>query len=225
MGGIVCLQHDRGDGPGLIEAWAAARGEALTVLTRAEALPPRFDGVARLIILGGRAGARDEDPRLAEERACARAAAQTGVPVLGLCLGAQMLAVEFGGDVVPRGAPEHGWTAIDGADETFAALFSTPRPLVFSWHNDAIVLPPGATLLARSETCAVQGFRLHAPGLVTGLQFHLEADAAKIALFRRAGKRDGTPADDEAAAIAARRDALFTLLDGMLSSDARRTMG
>jgi GMP synthase-like glutamine amidotransferase len=63
----------------------------------------------------------------------------------------------------------------------FAPLFSTLRPLVFSWHNDAIVLPPEATLLARSETCAVQGFRLRAPGSVTGLQFHLEADAAKIA--------------------------------------------
>lgn len=173
-----------------------------------------------LVILGGRWGARDENERLLAERRLARRAAESGTPVLGLCLGAQMLAVEFEGDIVSRGAPEFGWTAIELLDDTLAAAFREPCPFLLAWHNDAIVLPPQAALLARSETCGVQAFRIPAPAPVIGLQFHLEADAEKIALFRRAGKRDGARVAEEAAAIEGQRMALFALLDDMLRDRA-----
>jgi GMP synthase-like glutamine amidotransferase len=212
---LLCLQHDRGDGPALIEDWALATGHTLDLRTPADPLPDSPRAHDLIVILGGRAGANDADERLHAERRLARAASESGVPVLGLCLGAQMLAVEFGGDVVPRGAPEHGWTAVDIRDESLAALFGSTRPLVFGWHNDAIVKPPEAALLASSPTCAVQAFRIDQAAPVLALQFHLEADADKIALFRRAGKRDGAMVGDEAAAIAGQRMALAKILDSL----------
>lgn len=213
---ILCLQHDRGDGPALIGDWAKAEEHTIDLRTPSDPLPDSPHDHDLVIILGGRAGAKDENERLHAERKLARAASESGVPVLGLCLGAQMLAIEFGGDVIPRGAPEHGWTAIDSEDGSLTASFGTKQPLVFGWHNDAIVKPPDASLLAHSDTCAVQGFRIDTAAPVLALQFHLEADAEKIALFRRAGKRDGTTVTDEAAAIEGQRAALAKILNGLV---------
>jgi GMP synthase-like glutamine amidotransferase len=120
--------------------------------------------------------------------------------------------------VIAGGAPEHGWQPITIEEPRFAAVFDQTPPLVFAWHNDAIVLPPGARRLATGARCPVQGFSLCAPAPIVALQFHLEADAAKIALFRRAGKRDGDTAADEAAALAAQGRALEWLLHQLLAA-------
>lgn len=215
---MLCLQHDRGDGPALISAWAEANTVAIDLRMPDEALPDSAAAYELIVILGGRAGAKDDDEGLRAERRFARIASESGVPVLGLCLGAQMLAVEFGGDVIPKGAPEHGWTAIDILEPSLGGVFAKAPPEVFAWHNDAIVKPPAAALLATSAPGTVQAFRIEARAPIVALQFHLEADAEKIALFRRAGKREGVTTDDEAVAIEAQRAALFSLLDRLTNA-------
>jgi GMP synthase-like glutamine amidotransferase len=122
--------------------------------------------------------ANDREPAyLAEVRALLRAAVGDEVPTLGVCLGAQLLAVANGGRVEPNAdGPEIGAQLVAkrsaaGSDPLFAELPITPD--VLQWHFDAItVLPPGAVQLASSPGCEQQAFRLGR--LAWGIQFHIE---------------------------------------------------
>lgn len=212
---IVCLQHDSIDGPGLIVPWAEARGHELHVVTETGAPPSAAEAMDLLVILGGSASALDRTPRQLEERALARAVAERGRPVLGVCLGAQMLALEFGGDVLSGAAAEHDWSAIEVQSAWLQDALGSDRPIVFQAHDDAIRPPPGAAPLASSRACPVQAFR--GPGSVVGLQFHLEADAEKIRAFRRLRGREAADAGDEDR-LALCRDALHRLLDPLLAA-------
>jgi GMP synthase-like glutamine amidotransferase len=137
-----------------------------------------------LVALGGSPCALDDaaHPFLASSREALRRALGR-VPVLGVCLGAQLLAQAVGGRVHRGAAPELGWfeverTPASRGDPLFGALPARFTP--FSWHDDAIELPAaGATLLARSRVAPVQAFRCGE--VAYGLQFHLELDASEVA--------------------------------------------
>jgi len=150
----------------------------------------RYDG---LIALGGPMNVDDADrlPHLRYEMEAIRTATAAGRPVLGICLGAQLLAAATGGVVHPNPVPEIGWYQLHTRpaaheDRLFRHFERRPR-YVFQWHAYTFAPPPGAEPLAWTRNCRNQAYRLgdHA----WGLQFHLEADAPLIE--RWLGQPDG----------------------------------
>jgi GMP synthase (glutamine-hydrolysing) len=178
------LQHVPYEGPGLIAARARAHGLRLDRrhLYRGDAVP-RLDELAGLVVLGGPMGVGDTEqhPHLAGEIDLLAAAVAADVPVLGVCLGAQLLACALGGEVSPTGTTEVGLGSVTltPAGERDGMLGPSGRRLpVLHWHEDTFTIPPGAELLASSNQCVNQAFRL---GRAYGLQFHVELDAALTA--------------------------------------------
>lgn len=172
------------DSAGILD-WAKTRGHetARTLFSEPYRLPP-LANVDWLIILGGFMNAcqHNEYPWLTEEKAFLREAAGAGKLVLGVCLGAQIIADAFGGRVYRNPEPEIGWHPVELTDagrrsRIFGGL--PPRFTAFHWHGDTFDLPPGAVHTVRSAVCPNQAFE-YADGRVVGLQFHLETTDASM---------------------------------------------
>ncbi|WP_246070712.1 type 1 glutamine amidotransferase [Paenibacillus kobensis] len=134
-----------------------------------------------LIVLGGPMSAYDDEKYswLADEKAFIQLALQQGIKVLGICLGAQMLAELLGGKVYRHSVKEIGWHRIERTGETHPWMTSMPEEFYsFQWHGDTFDLPPGAQWLARSGACGHQAFAWG--DHVMGLQFHWETTPACI---------------------------------------------
>jgi GMP synthase (glutamine-hydrolysing) len=182
----VVLQHVPYEGPGALALAVSDAGADLTVvrIDLGEPVPPpaAAASMAGLVVLGGPMGVHDDLPWLADERALLRAGVEDGLPVLGVCLGAQQLALALGGDVTPGPAPECGigevhLTAAAVGDALFDAA-PTPLPCVH-WHGDTFSLPEGAVRLAGNDAYENQAFRIGA--CAYGLQFHVEVTASLVA--------------------------------------------
>jgi GMP synthase (glutamine-hydrolysing) len=161
---------------------------------------PRLDRYAALIVLGGPMNADEVDayPNLATEVQLIREAIDRELSVLGICLGAQLLAKALGGRVLRGAAPEFGWRHVElseqgASDPMLGALDSRQR--VFQWHEDGIELPPGVEQLASSPACPVQAFRRGKH--VYGLQFHLEVSARLIERWLRVPENQAVIADSK----------------------------
>jgi GMP synthase-like glutamine amidotransferase len=175
---IHCFQHIPFENLGYIAAWAQERGHHLSYTRFFERFElPDVAETDWLVILGGAMGCEDEDkfPWLAQEKAFIREAIAAGKTVLGICLGAQLLANCLGANVYPHTHQEIGFREITFTETAKQdALFEgIPEQMtIFQWHGDTFDLPPQATLLATSAVCENQAFRL---GKSIGLQFHWEA--------------------------------------------------
>jgi GMP synthase-like glutamine amidotransferase len=183
------LQHVPFEGLGSIGPWLESRGAHVTA-TRLFEDPsmPRTVDFDWLIVMGGPMSANDDDrhPWLAPERSLIAEAVGAGKVVLGVCLGAQLLARALGARVFRNAETEIGWFPVESLEGSSAAIsaedglesgapFSLPAE-AFHWHGETFDLPTGATHLARSAACAHQAFRVGSR--VLGLQFHLEMTAA-----------------------------------------------
>lgn len=182
---IQVLQHVPFEGPAGIADWAASRGHPLTVahLYRGDPLPA-LDDFDRLVVMGGPMGIYDEQkhPWLAPEKALLGAAIGVGKTIVGICLGAQLLADCLGAPVVRNAHKEIGWLPIELTPEALAdPVFGPLAPglTVYHWHGDTFPLPPAAVHLARSAGCEHQAFLYQ--GRVLGLQFHLETTPGSLA--------------------------------------------
>ncbi|WP_315096301.1 glutamine amidotransferase-related protein [uncultured Cellulomonas sp.] len=179
---VLVLTHAPHEGPGLIARGLDAPLRVRTVLDLDDARLPRLDEVSGVVVMGGPMDADDVPghPGLAAERALVAAAVDADVPVLGVCLGMQILALALGSRLHLRAATEIGFAPVDvvADDLVLGALGS--RPTVLHWHADTVDLPPGATLLASTEATPVQAFRA---GSALGLQFHPELDAGMLDLW------------------------------------------
>ncbi len=181
---LLVLQHAPWEGPALVARALADRAPDVGLVVRsvldetAPDLPEPCD-LAGLLVLGGPMGADDDarHPGLAAERRLLARAVEADVPVLGVCLGMQLLARALGATVHPGHGTEIGFAPIEvvGDDPVLRPLGSGPT--VLHWHDDAADLPAGATLLARSGPTPVQAFRA---GSGLGLQFHLELDTPDL---------------------------------------------
>ena len=224
------LQHVPFEGPARIAGWARERGHALatTRLFAGEALPAVAD-VDRLVVMGGPMGVGDEakHPWLADEKAFLREAIDAGRSVVGVCLGAQLVAEVLGARVYPNAEKEIGWFPVERTEAGRAHPLTAALPerlTAFHWHGDTFALPDGAVHLMRSAACAHQAFLYD--GRVLGLQFHLEATPESVQALAEAcadeaaaGGAYEQPAERLAAASAEdyRRchETLWHLLDGL----------
>ena len=193
---IHYLQHMPFEGLGFIGEWARAEGHLLsaTRLYKGEALPEGND-FDLLVVMGGPMGACDDDqyPWLTAEKRFMEKAVEAGRPILGVCLGAQLLAAVHGARVYRNRHKEIGWFPITLTDEArnsadFAAL--PAQFMVFHWHGDTFDIPRGAVRIAESEACRNQAF-MCGPGVI-GLQFHLESTQTMIREFVRSMTEDLT---------------------------------
>lgn len=181
---IVVFQHLACEHPGIWRDFLREDGaEVLTVeLDEGDAIPSLAD-VDALLVFGGPMNVDEEDryPWLAPETAAIRQAALGGMPILGVCLGAQLLAKALGARVTKNPAPEVGLleiglTAAGASDPLFAGW--PRRTPVVQWHSDTFALPAGAIHLASSPLCHNQAFR-HGDRAY-GLQFHPEVTADMV---------------------------------------------
>jgi GMP synthase (glutamine-hydrolysing) len=182
---IHWLQHVPFEGLGYIGPWAERHGHALscTRLHAADPLPAP-DAFDWLIVMGGPMGVYEADryPFIAAEIELIRAAIHAGKRVLGICLGAQLMAAALGARVYPAAQKEIGWFDVEPAPESAGSPFgdALSGPLtVFHWHGDTFDLPAGAVPLAHSRVCAQQAFGYGPRALA--VQFHPEMDPAGVA--------------------------------------------
>lgn len=172
----VVFQHAAFEGLGSIERWLQRQQAEIVVLPlfAGAAVPATLDDVDLVIAMGGPMSVNDEAELpwlVAEKQFIAMAIAQR-VPVVGVCLGAQLIANALGARVYPNGEKEIGWFPVEAAaapDEPFEFPASMPA---FHWHGETFDLPAGARLLASSEGCRHQAFAIGQH--VIGLQFHPE---------------------------------------------------
>jgi GMP synthase-like glutamine amidotransferase len=176
---IHYFQHVPFEGLGSIEQWIGTRHYHLSATRLYQDEPlPKMDSFDWLIIMGGPMGVHDEDqlPWLVGEKKAIEGAIRQGKVVLGICLGAQLIADVLGARVYPNRFKEIGWFPIEltEAGERSPLFGFLPKRLeVFHWHGDTFDLPSGAMHIARSEACTHQAFVYEER--VIGLQFHLES--------------------------------------------------
>jgi GMP synthase-like glutamine amidotransferase len=170
------LQHVPFEGPGSIGPLLESAGHRVTVTKFYESTSlPHQDQLDLLIVMGGPMSVNDEErfPWLRLEKQFIKHSIKSGKAVLGICLGAQLIASALGESVYPNRRKEIGWFPVQGIPSEDNHIFRFPPLIeVFHWHGETFDLPEGAVLLARSEGCENQAFQVGQK--VIGLQFHLE---------------------------------------------------
>ena len=186
MARLLVIQHVPYETLGTFEAAFNRAGCAADSVLASDQIAgdwPSLDDFAGLVVMGGPQGVYEQKrhPYLGDEAALLKQAVKRKLPILGICLGAQLLAHALGAKVSPNTQKEIGWYPLmrePGADGD--ALFEPfgQTETVFQWHGDTFTLPKQAVLLASSPLCRNQAFRFG--DFAWGLQFHLETDAALI---------------------------------------------
>ncbi len=229
---IQVLQHVAFEGPAAITEWAAARGHDLRVTPLFAGAPlPAAADCDLLVIMGGPMGVRDEAAFdwMAQEKALIRAVIDLGKRVLGVCLGAQLIADVLGAAVTRNAHKEIGWFEIQrlaAADRSPFGRVLPERIAAFHWHGDTFAIPEGAVPLFRSAACENQAFAIGQR--VLALQFHLESTPESVRLLVENGQSDLVPGPYiQAEQELLRADAPFEelhrllgcLLDGLAATD------
>ena len=185
---VLVFRHTAVDDLGLIASALGAQGILhgyvdLYAHPCAESLVHEADA---LIFMGGPMSANDEHPYMQREIHYIREARERGQMVLGVCLGAQLIAKALGARVYANAVKEIGWAPVTftpaaANDPLFAGL--PEMEMIFQWHGETFTLPRGAKLLASSDACRNQAFRVG--NGIYGLQFHLEVTPSMIAAWCR----------------------------------------
>jgi len=185
---VLILQNLTPDGPGYLGTWLHSQGIAFDVFNTeaGQAYPASMAGYRGLALMGGEMSANDDLPSLRRAERLILQAMDAGIPVIGHCLGGQLMARALGAKVVTSMKPEIGWQRLQVVDTPAArAWFGEPgERTVYHWHGESFELPPGAELLASNAACPQQAFAI---GPHLAMQFHVELDERKLAAWSASG--------------------------------------
>ena len=179
MNPVFILRHVAHESAGTLETFLTQAGLPIEYVDLFQHVPPTLplDRAAGLVVMGGPMNVDEVDryPFLAADVTWIRQAVSRSLPVLGICLGSQLLAKALGSRVYPNGVKEIGWyrlRILPAASDDALLAGSASTGTVFQWHGDTFDLPDGAVHLAESDQCKHQAFR-YGP-CAWGLQFHVE---------------------------------------------------
>jgi GMP synthase (glutamine-hydrolysing) len=175
---VLVLQHRHDDGPAFLTTWLRTKAMPFVLINSeaGESFPSSMSAYSALAVLGGSMSANDSLPPLRQAERLILESMMHQLPVIGHCLGGQLMARALGAQV-QRGQGEVGWHPIH-LTPAGAAWFDDMGPCtVFQWHQETFDIPSGAELLAGSEACANQAFSL---GPHLAIQFHVEMDETKL---------------------------------------------
>jgi GMP synthase-like glutamine amidotransferase len=188
---VAIFRHAATEGPGLLDDFFDERNIPwqLVRIDGGEAVPDSVAEFSGLVFMGGPMSVNDDLPWIPPVLALIRAAVMLDIPVLGHCLGGQLMSRALGGVVTRNPVKEIGWGEVDVADHAVAQhWFGGLRSFeAFHWHGETFSLPPGASLILSSPYCAQQGFAL---GKHLGLQCHVEMTAQMIRDWCQAGEAE-----------------------------------
>jgi len=191
---FLVLQHLEIEPPALIGDCLCKEGHTLETIHihRRDTIPDNLTGYTGLIVMGGPASANDTIPFIEKEINLLRSAIAQDFPVLGICLGAQLLAKAAGAKILPSPERELGWYRLlstpDGKTDALFSSLPAEGLDVFQWHGETFLLPKEAKLLASCPKVPNQAFRLGS--CQYGLQFHVEVDMPIIHKWIDAGESE-----------------------------------
>jgi GMP synthase-like glutamine amidotransferase len=187
---VLIFRHAPHEGPGYLADFLDRRDIAhrLIRVDAGEPIPSSLDGAAGLVFMGGPMSVNDRLPWIAPTLALIRKAAATNVPVLGHCLGGQLMAKALGGCVTRNRKKEIGWLPVQSVDSPEARKWLdglAPQFEVYHWHGETFSeLPPGAIPILRSRACRHQAFVL---GSHLAFQCHIEMTPELVRSWAKAG--------------------------------------
>ncbi len=193
---ILIIKHIDIEGPGSIEKFFQNTAWSLRTvdLSKGESLPESLEDIEAIVSLGGPMNVYEENkyPFLQDENEILKKAIKEEIPILGICLGAQLLAKALGAQVKKAKTKEIGWhkinlTAYGQKDSLFEGLSAELD--VFQWHEDTFDIPEKAMPLATSSSCQNQAFKWGKNAY--GLQFHLEVTPEMVESWINAYAREG----------------------------------
>jgi GMP synthase-like glutamine amidotransferase len=173
---VAIFRHSPTEGPGYFATYLDSRGLPwrLLALDQGEAVPTRAENFSGLVFMGGPMSVNDDLPWIAPVLGLIRKAVAADVPVLGHCLGGQLMSKALGGSVGRNPIKEIGWGEIEVADNEHARVWFGPdltRFESFHWHGETFTIPPGAVRIMGNRNCENQGFVV---GNNLGMQCHVE---------------------------------------------------
>ena len=176
MNEIVIFRHSAGEGPGYFARFLDRRGIAyrLVKVDQNEALPESIDHVSGLVFMGGPMSVNDSLPWIPKALHLIRQAVAADLPVLGHCLGGQLMSKALGGQVSVNPVREIGWLPVERIDSPIARHWLdglAPEFEVYHWHGETFTIPQGATHILKSPACNNQAFVI---GKSLALQCHVE---------------------------------------------------
>jgi GMP synthase-like glutamine amidotransferase len=186
---VAIFRHSPTEGPGYFATYLDSRDLPwrLLEIDRGEAVPTRTENFSGLVFMGGPMSVNDDLPWIAPVLELIRRAVAGDVPVLGHCLGGQLMSKALGGSVRRNPVKEIGWGEIEVADNSLAREWFGPdlmRFESFHWHGETFTIPPGAVRIMGNRNCENQGFVI---GRNLGMQCHVEMTRELIESWCKSG--------------------------------------
>ena len=184
MNPVLVFRHTATEGPGYFASFLDRHAIPwlLVRIDAGDAVPDTLNGYSGLCLMGGPMSVNDDLPWIPHELSLIRQAVEQNIPVIGHCLGGQLMSKALGGDVTRNPVKEIGWgdVRITDSKDARAWLGETPQPInVFHWHGETFSIPPGAVRVLESAYCANQAFILNDRHF--GMQCHVEMTPQLIA--------------------------------------------
>lgn len=183
---VAIFRHSSGEGPGYFATFLEAHDIPwqLVAIDAGVLPPPTFAGFSGLCFMGGPMSVNDDLPWLPPVFELIRCAVAANVPVIGHCLGGQLISKALGGQVTKNPVKELGWGKVTASDPAAQDWLGDIAGFeAFHWHGETFSIPPGATRILKSDYCENQAFVL---GPHLGMQCHVEMTEAMIRLWNRA---------------------------------------
>ncbi len=192
---ILITRHAPHEGPGYLADYLERHRlpYRLIRIDRNDPVPPGLDGISGLVLMGGPMSVNDPLPWIPPVTQLIRQAVAADIPVLGHCLGGQLISKALGGAITKNPVKEIGWLPVQRVDNPEAQAWLDGLPAefeVFHWHGETFSIPPGATRILASRDCANQAF---VTGKTLAFQCHVEMTAAMVNEWARVGAQEIAP--------------------------------